>query len=48
MLMLKNGTIVFQPEWSNRRFVKKLVEFVKKDGLNARVILQQQKLWGMA
>jgi 7-carboxy-7-deazaguanine synthase len=40
------GQIIFQPEW-NSKFVKRLVELVKKDGLNVRVILQQQKLiWG--
>jgi len=41
---LKASTIVFQPEWSNRKFTKDLVELVKKDCLSARVILQQQKI----
>lgn len=39
--------IVFQPEWNSRDFAKKLVALVKRDCLNARVILQQQKIiWG--
>jgi len=41
------ANIVFQPEWHSRKFTKKLAYFVKRDGLNARVILQQQKMiWG--
>ena len=40
--------IIFQPEWANRKFAKKLVEFVKRDELNVRIILQQQKMiWGV-
>jgi Organic radical activating enzymes len=40
--------VVFQPEWSNRKFTKRLVELVKKDNLNAKIILQQQKMiWGV-
>lgn len=40
--------IIFQPEWTNRKFTKKLVEFVKRDKLNVRIILQQQKMiWGV-
>jgi 7-carboxy-7-deazaguanine synthase len=39
---------IFQPEWNNREFAKKLVDIVKRDHLNVRVILQQQKvIWGM-
>ena len=45
---LKALTIVFQPEWNNRKFTKNLVKLVKKDCLNVRVILQQQKIiWGL-
>lgn len=40
--------IVFQPEWRNRKFARELVELVKKDVLNVRVTLQQQKIiWGV-
>lgn len=40
--------IVFQPEWNNREFARKLVDLVKRDTLNARTILQQQKvIWGI-
>ena len=49
VLSILNGRakIIFQPEWASRKFVKKLVEFVKNDGLNVRMILQQQKMiWG--
>lgn len=35
---------VFQPEWGNRKFTKKLVEFVKRDQLDVRITLQQQKM----
>ena len=39
--------IIFQPEWNNRKFARKLVELVKKDNLNVKIILQQQKMiWG--
>jgi len=39
--------VIFQPEWNKRKFTRKLVDLVKKDSLNARVILQQQKvIWG--
>ena len=39
--------IVFQPEWQSRKFAGKLVEHVKRDGLNVKVIFQQQKIiWG--
>lgn len=42
------SNIIFQPEWNSRKFAKKLVELVKKDKLNVRVILQQQKMiWGI-
>ena len=44
---LDAANVVFQPEWSNRKFTKRLVELVKKDNLNVRIILQQQKMiWG--
>jgi len=40
--------IVFQPEWNSRKFTKKLVALVKRDCLNVKVILQQQKMmWGV-
>lgn len=39
--------VIFQPEWNNRKFTRKLVDLVKRDSLIARVILQQQKvIWG--
>ena len=39
--------IIFQPEWDNRKFIKKMVELTKSDGVSARIILQQQKvIWG--
>ena len=39
--------VIFQPEWNNRKFAGKLVDLVKRDNLNARIILQQQKvIWG--
>jgi len=42
------SNVVFQPEWNSRKFTKRLVELVKRDGLNVRIILQQQKiLWGV-
>lgn len=42
------ANIIFQPEWNSRKFTKKLVDLVKKDYLNVRVILQQQKIiWGV-
>lgn len=41
------ANIIFQPEWQSSKFAQKLVEFVKRDGLNVKVILQQQKvIWG--
>jgi len=43
-----SSNVVFQPEWNNRKFIQKLVDLVKRDGLNVRVILQQQKvIWGV-
>jgi len=40
-------SIVFQPEWKSVDFARKIVELVKSDGLNVRVIIQEQKiLWG--
>jgi len=42
------ANIIFQPEWHSRKFAKKLVESVKRDGLDVKVILQQQKvIWGL-
>ena len=39
--------IIFQPEWGSQKFIRKLVELVKSDGVYARIILQQQKvIWG--
>lgn len=39
--------IIFQPEWSSRTFTKQLIDCVKNDHLNVRIILQQHKiLWG--
>jgi len=39
--------VVLQPEWNDRWFAQKLVELVKNDNLNVKIILQQQKLiWG--
>jgi len=44
---LNASNIVFQPEWNSRKFTVKLVDLVKRDNLNVRVILQQQKvIWG--
>jgi len=43
-----SSNVVFQPEWNSRKFTGKLVDLVKRDGLNVRVILQQQKvIWGV-
>ena len=40
--------VVLQPEWSSRKFAKKLAELIIEDNLNVRLILQQQKLiWGV-
>ena len=36
--------IIFQPEWDNREFAGKLVELAKKDNLDVKIILQQQKM----
>jgi len=39
--------VVFQPEWNSRKFTGKLVDLLKRDNLNVRIILQQQKMiWG--
>jgi 7-carboxy-7-deazaguanine synthase len=39
--------LVLQPEWACRKFARKLVDMVKRDNLNVRIIIQQQKiLWG--
>ena len=45
---LKSGaSIVFQPEWNSRKFTGKLVDLVKRDNLDVKIILQQQKvIWG--
>lgn len=43
----KASRVIFQPEWNSRKFAQKIVEFVTRDSLSARVILQQQKkIWG--
>ena len=49
LISLKDKTsIIFQPEWNSRKFSEKLVDLVKRDNLEVRVILQQQKMiWGM-
>ena len=39
--------IVFQPEWKNRAFAKKLALLIKEQKCNVRMILQQHKMiWG--
>jgi len=39
--------VIFQPEWNSRKISKKLTELVRKDQLDVRIILQQQKMiWG--
>ena len=39
--------VVFQPEWNSRKFTGILVDLLKRDNLNVRIILQQQKIiWG--
>ncbi len=38
--------VIFQPEWGRRKFVRELVDLVKRDDLNVRVIHQQQKIIG--
>jgi len=46
-LLSKAFHVIFQPEWNSRKFAGKLVDLVKRDNLNARIILQQQKIiWG--
>ena len=47
MSWLNPLTVVIQPEWTSRKFTNRLVESAKKDGLCARIIVQQHKLiWG--
>jgi hypothetical protein len=42
------SNVIFQPEWGSRKFVKELVDLVKKDSIQAKTILQQQKIiWGV-
>ena len=44
---IKASTVVFQPEWKSRLLTEELVNKVKNDCLNVRVILQQHKtIWG--
>ena len=44
----EHSTTVFQPEWNSRKFTRKLVDLVKKDNLNVRIIIQQQKvIWSI-
>jgi 7-carboxy-7-deazaguanine synthase len=39
--------IILQPEWGSRKFARKLIELAKNNGIQARIILQQQKvIWG--
>lgn len=45
--LLKDAAhVIFQPEWDSRRFSRELVDLVKRDYLNVRVIHQQQKIIG--
>ena len=41
---LDASNVVFQPEWNSKKFTGELVDLVKRDNLNVRVILQQQKM----
>jgi len=44
----RSPNVIFQPEWNSRTFISKLIDLVKEDNLNVRIILQQQKIiWGM-
>jgi 7-carboxy-7-deazaguanine synthase len=36
--------IIFQPEWSRRTYTKCLIDLVKNDQLNVRIIVQQHKM----
>ena len=46
-LLKDANNIVFQPEWSNRDFAKKLALLVKENKCDVRLILQQHKMiWG--
>ena len=47
--LYKASHVVFQPEWNSRKkFTRRLVDHVKKDNLNVRIIIQQQKvIWGI-
>lgn len=39
--------VIFQPQWAKRRITKKLAKLIMKDYLDAKLILQQQKIiWG--
>ncbi|HID42525.1 MAG TPA: radical SAM protein [Archaeoglobaceae archaeon] len=45
---LNAPNVVFQPEWNSMKFAEKLVELIREDGLNVRVIVQQQKvIWSV-
>jgi len=45
---LNASNMVLQPEWNSRKFTEKLVDLVKRDCLNVKLILQQQKvIWGL-
>ena len=48
LTLLKGGVrIVLQPEWNSKNFAEELVNLIKRDNLDVRVILQQQKvIWG--
>ena len=40
-------TSIFQPEWRNKKYAKKIVEKVKTHSINTRIIIQQHKvIWG--
>lgn len=46
-LLSSAPNIVLQPQWKKRNVARKLAEFVIRDRLNARLILQQHKIiWG--
>lgn len=46
--IINTKNVIFQPEWNNKKFTKQLAELIKNDQLNAKIILQQQKIiWGL-
>lgn len=41
------STAVFQPEWQNKKYIEQIIEKVKAQSINARIIIQQHKvIWG--